>query len=481
VSAEWGGRTPREWQVRAREALRKALKVSDAALVRACTGSGKSILIAEIVSGVLARGGAVVISVPSSDLVDQLARTVADRVGEAHVGRFYASQKQWDRDCVIVCLNSFPKLLSKRSVFSVWIADEAHKLESDTGRQARKALQAAKRVGLTATPFRADERGLLDWPGGECFTYTTKDAERDGVLVPMRIEFPPEVKTVNVAEVRKVSVDPLIAKWIPTKDGPGVVNAVTVEDAVQHATYLRSEGIKAEAIHSNQSKAERERLIRQLESGEIKALVHVNLLSEGVDLPWLRWMVLRRVVGVKAEEMGRPSVRFVQEIGRVLRSYPGKTHATFFDVHRQFLKWDLSPEATFADLDEAERAPEEESSDDGDSSSDRTIKARQIAIRKGPLFSLVEELFMEAKENRIIVKMYGDEFTPVTTQQMELAIRVFGIRREHVCEPLRGWLEIPEVWDQISEASMADVSALISVLYASITLTPKGVRAKAAK
>jgi hypothetical protein len=65
--------------------------------------------------------------------------------------------------------------------------------------------------------------------------------------------------------------------------------------------------------------------IRRLRSGRIRALVHVQLLTEGVDLPWLQWLALRRPVG--------SPVRLVQEVGRVLRAWPGKTEAVLYDPH----------------------------------------------------------------------------------------------------------------------------------------------------
>jgi hypothetical protein len=49
------------------------------------------------------------------------------------------------------------------------------------------------------------------------------------------------------------------------------------------------------------------------------------MLAEGVDLPWLRWIALRRPVSSK--------VRVVQEFGRVLRAFPGKSEALVYDPH----------------------------------------------------------------------------------------------------------------------------------------------------
>ena len=65
-----------------------------------------------------------------------------------------------------------------------------------------------------------------------------------------------------------------------------------------------------------------------LKKGSLKCLVHVSLLAEGVDLPWLQWLCLRRPVGSR--------VRFVQEVGRVLRAHPGKEVAHIIDPHDLF-------------------------------------------------------------------------------------------------------------------------------------------------
>jgi hypothetical protein len=53
--------------------------------------------------------------------------------------------------------------------------------------------------------------------------------------------------------------------------------------------------------------------------------VHCQLLTEGVDLPWLRWLALRRPVS--------SPVRLVQEVGRVLRAARGKAEAVLYDPH----------------------------------------------------------------------------------------------------------------------------------------------------
>jgi type I site-specific restriction endonuclease len=65
--------------------------------------------------------------------------------------------------------------------------------------------------------------------------------------------------------------------------------------------------------------------LEQLRVGELEVLVHVAMLKEGVDLPWLRGICLRRRVA--------SATWFAQHVGRALRAAPGKTHALIMDPH----------------------------------------------------------------------------------------------------------------------------------------------------
>jgi len=107
-----------------------------------------------------------------------------------------------------------------------------------------------------------------------------------------------------------------------------MINAADIADAESLAGRLTAGGFAAGVVHSRRRKAENRGVIEQLQAGVLRAVVHVNMLAEGVDFPWLRWLCLRRPVGAR--------VRFIQEVGRVLRAAPGKTEAVLFDPHDLF-------------------------------------------------------------------------------------------------------------------------------------------------
>lgn len=309
----WGGREPRRWQAEALEAVRLAWRAGNASpLVHACTGSGKSVLIAELASS---GRGRCLITTPSQLLVDQLAETVRARL-PGEVGRCFQHAWEPEKRVVVTCNASLDELLVAHPEWGCWIADEAHRIEGDVLRATSAQIARKAAVGLTATPYRADKRGLATW-SDLVYSYTSGQAVRDGVLVPWR--------AVRWDGSGEPDTDRVVEGWVGEASGPGIVSAINIEDAESFAARLTKAGIPAEPIHQKLNRGERELRIRRLRSGRIRCLVHVQLLCEGIDLPWLEWLALRRPVG--------SPVRLVQEVGRVLRASPGKREAVLYDPH----------------------------------------------------------------------------------------------------------------------------------------------------
>ena len=303
----WAGTTPRRWQREAYDATVAAMRGGERRpLIHACTGAGKSRLVGALASRCR---GTVLVTTPTQTLVEQLASTLRQHCGVEAVGRAYQRAWEVDRRVVVACLPSLEAVLQSRSTWACWIADEAHRLEGDDARRVRDGVEARVAVGVTATPYRADDRGLELWDR-LVYSYTSHQAVQDGVLVPWRVVRSPVAR----------DVEELTAEWMHDADGPGVVNAATIDDAEATAERL---GVLA--IHGRHSPEEQARRLALLERGQIPALVHCQLLVEGIDLPWLRWLILRR--------RSASRVRLVQEVGRVLRAAPGKREAVIYDPH----------------------------------------------------------------------------------------------------------------------------------------------------
>jgi superfamily II DNA or RNA helicase len=363
----WGSVSPRAWQ---QQCLEKVLlghyscEKPCPAAIRAVMGSGKSVLLAQMAACCqLEQNEVVVCSTSSIRLVEQLKKTFQERLEGAgtgvlfkgqKVGTYYTHGKDIHTPVIITCMPSVPELADNlRKVgkkVALWMADEAHRTQTAKVLMASSVLQAERILGVTATPFRADEKQSLTLFDKLLFDYGPNQALQDGVVVQFRIH-PWEGGDANIDD----------ASYQMTKNavGPGLYSAHNIMDAENFVKFLREKGVRADCVHSKMAKADVERNIESLRVGRLQSLVHVNMLSEGADFPWLMWLCLRRTVGSR--------VRFIQESGRVLRSCDKpiweslkKDHADIFDPNGLFDEKRLTYEAALGGEFEVDEADEEE-------------------------------------------------------------------------------------------------------------------------
>lgn len=331
----WAGYTPRRWQAEALPLALASIKARECGVVSAIMGAGKSRLQAEICAS---GRGRVLVTVPTVALVDQMADTMAERC-PGEIGRYYTHAKEATQRITICCMPSVPSLLADPSwpgPPALWICDEAHRSESLTILSSYSAMAPRSAIAFTATPYRAQETEELSLWHREIYVYGVAQALRDGVIVPFRQVPWRGADGADVDIACAAMIDQVVGL------GPGLVNAIDIEDAETFAQYLSAAGIAAEAIHSRLSRPAAMRIVQRLQSGELRAVVHVNMLSEGVDLPWLRWLCMRRPV--------KSRVRFCQEIGRILRAHPGKTEALLLDPHDLLGRFSLTYEAILSGM-----------------------------------------------------------------------------------------------------------------------------------
>ena len=300
----WGGLTPRKWQAAAfDEVLRRWDAGDDRGLIVATMGAGKSVALAEVIAHT---EGRVAVTAPTLRLVHQLAGTLERR--GLDVGRVCTGHRDTSRRVTVTSYD--PRSLSHVTDCDVWIADEAHRTNTWAISEWRKSVAPSRSLGFTATPYLADEGDALQLWAGVWYHYDLTQAVRDGVVML------PTFAGVRCTE------DDLVEgarAWLEQVDGSGVFSASTRSSADALASAL--DGV--ESYHSGQSQAERSDRLARLERGEIRAIVHVACLVEGVDLPWLRWIGLTHPRGSR--------VAYAQEIGRVLRTYPSKDQVLVWD------------------------------------------------------------------------------------------------------------------------------------------------------
>jgi excinuclease ABC subunit B len=100
-----------------------------------------------------------------------------------------------------------------------------------------------------------------------------------------------------------------------------LVTALTKRLAEDLSAYLSDHGVKCKWLHSELDAFERVELLRDLRSGHFEALVGVNLLREGLDLPEVSMVA---ILDADKEGFLRSETSLVQTIGRAARNVNAK-------------------------------------------------------------------------------------------------------------------------------------------------------------
>ena len=219
------------------------------------------------------------------------------------------------------------------------IFDEAHHCTANTYAQIVEAYPSAHVLGVTATPCRTDGTGLRS-AGFQVLVEgpTTQELTDRGYLSPAEVYAPSVIDVssiasrggdytkgglVEVADKPSITGD-AITHYRKHCDGqPAIAFCVSVAHADHVAAAFRAAGYQSAAIHGKHTDTERETMIADLGAGRMDVLTSCELISEGVDVPVVSCGIMLRPTQSKALAL--------QQMGRVLRPAPGKTHATILD------------------------------------------------------------------------------------------------------------------------------------------------------
>ena len=100
-----------------------------------------------------------------------------------------------------------------------------------------------------------------------------------------------------------------------------LVTTLTVRMAEDLTEYLTKAGIRCRYLHHDVGAIERMEIIRDLRLGEFDALIGINLLREGLDLPEVS---LVAILDADKEGFLRSETSIIQTIGRAARNAEGR-------------------------------------------------------------------------------------------------------------------------------------------------------------
>jgi len=272
--------------------------------------------------------------------------------------------------------STFTEIARDLPAQTLLIADEAHNLGADKGREALTDSYRY-RLALSATPDRAfDPEGskmLTDYFGGVVFSFGLEEAIAAGALTPYDyhpqlvyledeeldryLELTAKIAKMHYAGEEAHEVEgPLLTFLVqrarvigaargklgrlaevvrPLRDtqhnlfycGDGAVDLDTGAGERQLDAVVRllgnQIGMRVQSYTQENAAEERDVLRDRFASGDLQGLVAIRCLDEGVDIPETRRAFILA--------SGTNPRQFVQRRGRVLRRAPGKTSAEIYD------------------------------------------------------------------------------------------------------------------------------------------------------
>jgi superfamily II DNA or RNA helicase len=325
----------RPYQDEASRAVLAAWRKKQNCLVALATGGGKT-FIAALTSARANSGGRILFLANRNELCAQPFDVFSEQLGFRPALEKAESFAPLDAQVVIASVQT----LSRKSRLErfpsdhfKWIfADECHMSLAESWKRIFAHFPDAKRCGITATPFRTDNKSLTDLFEVEAYRKGIFDLVDEGFLVnPDHVD---RLETaISLAQVRvkrttegldydvndaASAIEPYfkeIAQEIATKHSAKRILAFLplVATSQKFVAACRAAGINA--VHVDGQDMLRDQKLEAFRRGDIQLLSNSNLLHTGVDIPACDTTLNLRPT--------RSKVLYQQIVGRSTRTEPG--------------------------------------------------------------------------------------------------------------------------------------------------------------
>jgi DNA repair protein RadD len=317
----------RDYQQDAVEKIRDAYRRGvQSVLYVGSTGSGKTRIFSYIGAGAAQKGKHVLVVVHRDELLRQAVEAFAE-IG-IPCGLIKPGQRHTTDPLQIASAMTLVKRLDQWPHFDLAIFDEAHHLRPDnTFASVFDHFHDARKLLVTATPARLDGWGLKPFADEIILGPSMKDLCNRGYLAKSVVYAP--ATPVDMSGVRtrlgdyaqndlEAALDHHGITGIATEHyakhlngAPAVVFCVTLKHCAHVADQFCSAGWNAAVIDGSMGSKERASLIDDLAGGRLNVLVSCQLLTEGVDCPPARGIILLRPT--------KSLTLFLQAVGRGMR------------------------------------------------------------------------------------------------------------------------------------------------------------------
>lgn len=311
------------------------------ALLIAATGTGKTYL---SIFDVKQEKPRKVLYVAHRDMIlDKSEKSFKNVFPDIKTGFLNGSRKDLNADYLFASVFTLAKedilRTFKKDEFDYIIVDEVHHAGADSYKKIIEYFEPKFLLGLTATPERTDGFDIFSMFHNNIayeirlqkameedllcpfHYYGLSDLTVDGEIIEDKSDFTKLVCEERIKHIER-SINLYRNFSYPVK---GLIFCSGVDEAKALSEKLNNDGYCTKYLTGENSDLERERVIQELESDEnpLQYIISVDIFNEGVDIPSINQVVMLRPT--------KSAIIFVQQLGRGLRKFKGKTYVSVID------------------------------------------------------------------------------------------------------------------------------------------------------
>ena len=361
----------RPYQRTAIDAIRERWDAGDPnALLVLATGLGKTVVFCTLGRELRMEGiGKTLVLAHRKELLDQAREKWLAVEPDAHVGIYQGARREFYADVICASVQScYPDVVdgsgnvTRRGRINdlplkdigLVIVDECHHLAADTYRGLLTALREhnpnAVMLGVTATPYRNDGKGLGEFYDRVAFRMGIGEGIEQGFLAALRgcrVELDIDLSQVKTSKRTGDFVESDLGNVMDTEQarreivrawqremGPGTeaggrdgrftaAFTPTVESAQHLCQEFEDAGVSAVWVSGSMPKADRIRSLDAYQHGKARVIVNCAVLTEGWDAPHTSCVLIAR----PTQSIGM----YAQMVGRGTRLYQGKADCVVMD------------------------------------------------------------------------------------------------------------------------------------------------------
>lgn len=307
----------RDYQKRAVEEVRAVIASGLKRVVMVLpTGAGKSIIFAEIIRLAREKGRTVLWLVHRRNLVIQMQETL-EKFGIESGVIMSGIESNTSEPVQLGTMQTYSRRLNLGRIETnrffidadLLLIDEGHRSLSKGYLDIIKLYSEKIVIACTATPMRADQRGLGEVYEKIVDVVGVKELTEKGHLAAARYFVPTdidldkikitrgdyEIKGLDTAMNKPKLIGDIVENWLRIAEGrKTIIFCTTVKHSRNVCDAFLSKGIPAYHLDSKSSDNERESAFLGMSNGSTKIITNVALYQEGMDCPDISCVVMAR-------------------------------------------------------------------------------------------------------------------------------------------------------------------------------------------